>query len=131
MKIRYLSSAEKYASALVPPNVSWRTLCKCFSEGRPRAAGDFSPSPTVCVWPAKNADPVSSKTKNIGRAKRDLGMADLDLLSLFEFHRCNDGLAVSQHLHFDDVDHFAAAQRIGEIIQILDRHGAELKEDVA
>src|ERR1700682_953712 len=109
MKIKYLSSAEKYASALVPPNVSWRTLRRCFSEGSPSEAEVFSPSPTVCVWPTRSADPVSSKTKNNGRAKRDFDMAYLDLLSLFEFHGCGDGLAVSQHLHFDDVAHFAAA----------------------
>jgi hypothetical protein len=33
MKIRDLLSAEKYASAFVPPKVSWRTLPKCFSPG--------------------------------------------------------------------------------------------------
>src|ERR1700674_5613755 len=100
MKIKYLSSAEKYASALVPPNVSWRTLRRCFSEGSPSGPEVFSPSPAVWVCPTKSADPVSSKTKNIGRAKRDLDMAYLDLLSLFEFHGCGNGFAVAQHFHF-------------------------------
>ena len=53
------------------------------------------------------------------------------LPSLFEFHRCGDGLAVSQDFHFDHIAHFAAAQRIGEVVQIMNRHGSKLDQHVA
>src|SRR6267378_2918758 len=36
-----LSSAEKYASAFCPPEVSWRTLRRCFSPGKEIAEADW------------------------------------------------------------------------------------------
>jgi len=58
-------------------------------------------------------------TKNNGPARNAiLALADLGLLSLvrvFTDVRLN-GLAVSQHLYFDVVAYFAAAQGVGEIV---------------
>src|ERR1700756_4811104 len=103
MKIKYLSSAEKYASAFVPPKVSCRTLRRCFSEGRASGLEVLSPSPTACVWPAIHAEPLNSRAKINGSAARDLGITLFDLLSLFEFHRRGDWLAVSHHFHVNHV----------------------------
>src|SRR5580704_27498 len=54
-----------------------------------------------------------------------------DLLPLFELHGCANGLAVAQHFHIHGVAYFAAAQRVGEIVQIVDRLIAKLYKDVA
>ena len=59
-----------------------------------------------------------------------LAWINLNLLSLFEFHACGNRFSISQHFHFDHVADFATAQGIREIKQILDRHVAELNEDI-
>src|SRR5450432_4581030 len=139
MKISDLLSAEKYASALVPPNVSWRTLRRCFSEGRLRGVPGvwtsrlptITPLPTVWVWPISSAEPMSSVTISKARTKCDLDISCFDLLSLFKLHGCGDGLAIPQHLDFNFIADLAAAQGISKVVQIFDGRCAELHQDVA
>ena len=50
---------------------------------------------------------------------------------MLEFHGGGDGLAISQDFDFHDVAYFAAAQRIGEIVQIMNRQGSKLDQHVA
>src|SRR5882672_6389554 len=67
MKIRDLSSKEKYASAFVPPKVSWRTLRKCFSPGTVRDAGIEFAAPGDWENVTKDPEAMSRKRKNAGR----------------------------------------------------------------
>src|ERR1700680_3654234 len=53
------------------------------------------------------------------------------LFALFELHAGADRLAVAQDLHVDNISHFAAAERVGEVVQILDRLVAELDQNVS
>ena len=53
------------------------------------------------------------------------------LFPLFELHRRFDGLAVAQRFHIHDVAYLAAAQRVGEIVQIMNLLVAKLDEHVA
>src|SRR5882757_4162366 len=77
MKIRDLSSAEKYASALVPPKVSWRTLRKCFSPGTVSDAGIEFAEPGAWEYVTRDAEAMSKERKNAGRRIFDL---DMDLI---------------------------------------------------
>src|SRR5690242_15872701 len=131
MKIRYLSSAEKYASALVPPKVSCRTLRRWRSEGRLSGPEDLSPFRAVCAWPKIQAPPPHSKATINGKARRNLGMANCCLLSLFEFHGRAYRLSVAHYFHFHLIAYLTAAQSVGEIVQILDGHGTKLDQDIA
>src|SRR5215467_3692323 len=125
-KMSFLPSAEKYASAFWPPNVSWRTLPRCFSSGVRRSAveGFFS-------W----EDPQVTRNR-ITRADRNCNDDCFPhlarcLFSLFEFDgRCN-WLTISQHLNLDNIPHFATPERIGKVIQIFDGLIAELHQNVS
>src|SRR5579863_9594583 len=101
MKIRYLSSAEKYASAFVPPKVSWRTLPRCLSPGT--VSDSLGAFRVLGAWEyvTRDADAEISNSESTGRATFMFGM--YGLFPLFKLHGRVDGLAVAQHLHIDDI----------------------------
>ena len=53
------------------------------------------------------------------------------LFALLQLYRGGDWLTVAHDFHFDDVTDFAAAKRIGEVVEILDRLAAEFDQDVS
>src|ERR1039458_2924324 len=53
------------------------------------------------------------------------------LFSLLQLHAGGNGLAVAQYFHLHHFAHLTAAQRVGEIVQIVNRLAAELHQDVA
>src|SRR5208337_164734 len=53
------------------------------------------------------------------------------LFTLFELDRRCHRLPVAQHLDLDHIAHFAAPQRIREVVKVLDRFVAELHHDVS
>src|SRR5664280_3556951 len=53
------------------------------------------------------------------------------LFSLLQLHAGGNGLAVAQDFHLHHFAHLTAAQRVGEIVEVVNRLAAELHQDVA
>src|SRR5579859_4888167 len=53
------------------------------------------------------------------------------LFPLLQLYACRDRLPITQNFHVHDVSYFAAAQGVGEVVEILDGLVAELHQDVS
>src|SRR5689334_6035158 len=73
------------------------------------------------------------QTHKDARRTRNLPNTGLSasLLALLESDRGRDGLAVPQNFDFDHVADLAAAERVGEVVEVLDGLIAELHQDVS